>query len=276
MATRRKTNKKRKPTLTAKNADRHVLYQRSVQDPEFEVQFVSRVYKKLRGRPARSMREDFCGTAHLCAYWIKSHRDRSAVGIDFDRAVLRWGKQHNIDPLGERGRRIRLLQQDVRAPVRGPFDVAIGYNFSYWVFKTREDLRAYFSSVYRSLGKGGLLFLDSYGGFEAQDTMTEKRAIRGGFTYVWEQKKFNPIDHAVLNHIHFRFKDGSRMNKAFTYDWRYWTLPEVRELLAEAGFRRSTVYWEGAGADGEGDGIFRATKIAENETAWVAYVVAER
>ena len=54
----------------------------------------------------------------------------------------------------------------------------------------------------------------------------------------------------MVNHIHFEFTNGSRLKRAFTYEWRLWTLPEIRELLGEAGFSRSTVYWEDRDADG--------------------------
>ena len=61
----------------------------------------------------------------------------------------------------------------------------------------------------------------------------------------------------MLCHIHFSFPDGSKIKKAFTYDWRLWTLPEIRELLLEAGFQRATVYWEGTNEETEeGDGEF--------------------
>ena len=58
-------------------------------------------------------------------------------------------------------------------------------------------------------------------------------------------------------HIHFKFPDGSRIKNAFSYDWRLWTLPEVQELLAEAGFDRITVYWQGTDEEtGEANGEF--------------------
>ncbi|HTM44926.1 MAG TPA: class I SAM-dependent methyltransferase [Polyangiaceae bacterium] len=275
---RKKTKRKTKPKYTARTADKHVLYQIAVQDPETEIHFVSRVFKKKHARPPLKLREDFCGTAHMCAHWVKSNPQRTAVGVDLDRGVLAWGKRHNLAPINEPGQRVRLLQQDVCNTVRGPFgafDVALAFNFSYWIFKTRADLLRYFSSVYRSLGKGGMFFLDCFGGYNAQDKTIEPRRV-GGFTYVWEQHAFNPITHRGMNYIHFRFRDGSKMKRAFTYDWRHWTMPEIRELLAEAGFRQSTVYWEGPGDDGHGDGIFRPTESVENEAAWVAYVVAER
>jgi SAM-dependent methyltransferase len=267
---------KKKPKLTAKNADKHVLYQLAVQDPDVEIQFINRIFKKHRQRLPLSLREDFCGTAHLCATWIKSNKARTAVGIDLDRRVLAWGMKHNLAPLGEPGKRIQLLNQDVCDNVAQRFDVAVGFNFSYWVFKTRADLRKYFLSVFRSVKPGGLFFLDCYGGLSGQEQLTEKRRVRGGFTYIWNQDTFNPIDHSVMNHIHFQFPNKSKMKRAFSYDWRFWSLPEISELLSEAGFRTSTVYWEGPGKDGSGDGVFKPRTVVENENAWVSYVVAER
>jgi hypothetical protein len=135
---------------------------------------------------------------------------------------------------------------------------------------------AYFTNVHRSLLSGGLFFLDCHGGLTGQETLVERRRIAGGFTFVWQQGSFNPIDHLMTNHIHFEFPDKSRIERAFSYRWRFWSLPEIRELLREAGFRQSIVYWEGPGRDGRGDGRFKPATAVTNETAWVAYVVAER
>ena len=52
----------RKTTL-AEQADRHHLYQESVQDTETEIDFVEETWADLRNRPAELLREDFCGTA---------------------------------------------------------------------------------------------------------------------------------------------------------------------------------------------------------------------
>jgi len=83
---------------------------------------------------------------------------------------------------------------------------------------------------------------DAYGGYEAFKERTPYR----GYTYVWHQPAYEPISGDTLCHIDFKFEDGSRLPRAFSYDWRLWTLPELREILGEAGFRRSTVYWEGS------------------------------
>ena len=76
--------------------------------------------------------------------------------------------------------------------------------------------------------------------------------------------------------IHFKFSDGSQIKNAFSYDWRLWTLPELQEILAEAGFDGSTVYWQGTDEDGEADGDFQPSTEGEPDAAWIAYVVAEK
>ncbi|MGE3962463.1 MAG: class I SAM-dependent methyltransferase, partial [Planctomycetota bacterium] len=72
----------------------------------------------------------------------------------------------------------------------------------------------------------------------------------------------------------FRFRDASEWKRAFTYDWRVWNLPEVRELMLDAGFERADVYWEGTDRKtDEGNGIFTRREVAEQCDAWIAYIV---
>ena len=77
-------------------------------------------------------------------------------------------------------------------------------------------------------------------------------------------------------YIHFKFKDGSKLKRAFSYAWRLWTAPEIRDLLLEAGFATVTVYWEGEDEDGEGDGVFTPNDTGEADLAWIAYIVGEK
>ncbi|MCA9297734.1 MAG: hypothetical protein KDA28_01630, partial [Phycisphaerales bacterium] len=62
---------KMKNALTAKTADRHILYQESVQNVEAEIDFVDEQFRKRRGRHARRLREDFCGTANTSCEWVR-------------------------------------------------------------------------------------------------------------------------------------------------------------------------------------------------------------
>lgn len=271
-ATRPAKGRTQRPRYTAATADRHELYQLSVQAPDNEVDFMKRTYRALFGGAPVSMREDFCGTALLCGAWVKSGKERVATGVDICGDTLAWGRQHNIEPLGAAAERVTLLQQDVRDPTKGKFDVINALNFSYWIFRTREEMRRYFVGVRKSLKEQGAFFLDAYGGWESQEPMLESRPIAAGFTYVWDQDAFDPIGHEIVNHIHFEFKDGTKLEKAFTYEWRYWTLPELQELLLEAGFDDVRVYWD-TSPDDERES-YRVRTRAENQPGWLAYLVA--
>ena len=96
----------------------------------------------------------------------------------------------------------------------------------------------------------------------------------GGFTYVWDQGPVDAISHRTTRRIHFEFPDGSSKRNVFRYDWRVWTLPETKEALLEAGFRKVEVLWELYDKDGEGSGIFRKVEKAKNDDSWVAYLLA--
>jgi len=272
----RRSAKRRSATRMAALADKYDLYQRSVQSPENEVAFFDRVFKTYYKRSPRTLREDFCGAAAVCCEWAKSRPDRLAVGVDLDRKPLAWGEKHNLSKLdAEERSRVRLLQSDAR-DVTGPkADVVAAQNFSFYFFKTRDELRRYFRAAYRNLGRDGVLVLDVLGGYECmKEDTSEVRGYRS-FKYVWEQERFDPITHDCRFHIHFRFPDGSELNRAFTYDWRMWTMPEIRELLAEAGFSRSDVYWEGTDPKtGKGNDVYRRREHAESDPAWIAYLVA--
>jgi hypothetical protein len=265
---------RRRPTL-AERADRHRLYERSVQDTAQEVALITQFYEELRARKPRVLREDFCGTARLACEWVHANPRHRAFGVDIDHRVLDWGREHNLGRLsrGEQ-RRVSLLEGDVLRTRTSRADILVAFNFSYWVFKRREQMRAYFQAARRGLDADGLFMLDVFGGSEAFDECRERTQFRG-FTYVWEQASYDPVSGDYLCHIHFTFPDGSRLRRAFTYDWRLWTLPELRELLEEAGFRRTTVYWEQTGRDGEGNGEYAPAERGDADPAWIAYLIAQ-
>jgi len=270
-------NPKKKPSGTmAERADIHDLYEQSVQAVDVEAEFLQDTFRALRGREALSFREDFCGTASASCEWVRSSPKRHAIGVDIDAAVLDWGRRNRVARLPESARaRVKLLNDDVRTVETDAVDLVGAFNFSYYCFKTRAEMRGYFERVHSALKPDGVFFLDAFGGPDASDLVKEKTKI-DGFTYVWEQAVFEPVTSRILCHIHFKFPDGSKIKRAFTYDWRLWTLPELRELLEEAGFRKSRVYWEGDDGNGGGDGEFKEHATGEADLAWIAYLVAEK
>ncbi len=259
----------------ASQADRHALYEQAVQDPERDVRFFSKVYRRLRGHDAVRLREDFCGTAALCHAWAQSMPERTAVGVDLCEETMEWGRRRWIEPAGEEvASRIALVHGDVRE-ARGPkADLACGLNFSYNIFKTRAELREYFEAARAGLDKDGLFFIDLLGGMESMiEGVTDND--QGDFIYRWEQARFNARTHELLCYIHFVFPDGSEMRRAYTYDWRLWTAPELRELLLEAGFSKVHFYWEKTDREGEGTGVFYEPSFVENQEIWWTYMAAE-
>jgi len=264
----------------ADQADRYHLYEQAVQSPQAEVDFIDRIYRALRCKTARRLREDFCGTAALCSAWVKRRKTNQATGIDIDAEPLTWGRTHHVALLDKaQSRRLTLLQGDVLQVETAGQDVICAMNFSYWLLTERLTLLAYFRRVHDALKPDGIFFLDAYGGYDAYRVTTEERLIAGNdglFTYFWEQAQYDPISGRLVCHIHFTFSDGSRMDRAFSYYWRLWSLPEIRELLAEAGFSRVICYWQGWNEKGEPDGIFVPVEEGEPEAGWIAYLTAEK
>ncbi len=260
----------------ADRADIHELYERAVQNVEHEVEFTQTTFERIRGRKAYRLREDFCGTASASCQWVRQGEQFQAIGVDIDPEVLAWGRLHRVRqlPIADRTR-VQLLQSDVMTAETPPVDLMVALNFSYFIFDTREKLRDYFKRAHAALVDDGMFFIDLFGGPEAHEETKEKTKHKG-FTYIWHQAKFHPVTHYIRCHIHFSFGDGSKIKKAFTYEWRLWSAPELRELLQEAGFGSATVYWEGEDKDGEANGEFKPEKKGNADLAWIAYIVAEK
>ena len=272
---KKKKKSKKKGWLTAATADRHELYERAVQEPEAECDLIDQVWKEQRTRQCDSIREDFCGTAVVCAEWVKRRKTNTAVGVDLDEEVLDWGRARMKDRLTEEQRdRIQFRMEDVRTVRTEPVDSILAMNFSYFLFETRDELRAYFKHARDGLVDDGMLLVDAYGGSDSFLELEEDRDC-DGFTYTWDQSYYNPITGAAVNHIHFSFPDGTKMKRAFTYRWRLWTLPEIQEILREAGFSDVVVYWEGTDEETEeGNGEWAISDRGEACPGWVAYLVA--
>lgn len=267
---------KQKRARKADTADRYDLYQRAVQEPDADIDFFLQAYAEVygKGKEPTTLREDFCAAANTACAWVKRSKDKKAWGVDLDPEPLEWGRKHNVSKLdAEQQSRLTLIEGDVRDKRAPRVDLSVAQNFSYFCFKTRSELRTYFEVVRAGLNDEGLFVLDLFGGPESQTAM-EEDTEHDGFTYTWDQDRFDPINNEILCYIHFSFDDGSKIKKAFTYDWRQWTIPEVRELLEEAGFSQSHAYWEGTDEDDEGNGEFTRETSVENDDAWIAYVIA--
>ncbi|QIK37264.1 class I SAM-dependent methyltransferase [Caldichromatium japonicum] len=267
------------PGWSSSERDPFRLYQLAVQDPEAESTLIEGFFAERYGRLPQRLREDFCGTAALCAAWVRLRPDNLAWGVDLDPEGLAWGQVHNLGPLtAEQRRRIALINGDVRSAVTPEVDIVAALNFSYWLLKTRTALSEYLRHIRSLLAPEGLLILDVHGGPDAMRLHTERREIQDPlgepFAYLWERADFDPLSHTQTCYIHFQFTDGTSLERAFSYTWRLWTLPELRELLVECGFGQVQVYGQGWDEAGNPDGCFAPSERIGPADLWIAYLVA--
>jgi SAM-dependent methyltransferase len=255
--------------------DKYALYAKAVQQPDVDVRFFRYLYRELKGRNPRRLREDFCGTFGVCCEWVKLGPDYLAHGRDLDAEALQYGRDRCLSKLtpGQR-RRVALTREDVLEPGGPPPDLILAQNFSYFTFKKRETLKAYFVNCRKSLRAGGVLALDIFGGAGTHKRNLERTDNRS-FVFYWEQYGFDPVTHEARCGIHFKPKGRRMARDVFAYEWRLWTIPEIRDLLREAGFEKSHVYWEGD--DGKkGNGVFTRVERGGIELVWIAMILAEK
>ncbi len=269
-------NGKKRITINGKilsTNERYEFYEASVQNPKGDIDFISSKFKKLYGTPPISLREDFAGTSFLTCEWVKTDKQRISFGIDLDQTPLEYGRRTHYETLtADQKKRVQIIQGNVLDNFSFKTDIIVAFNFSYYIFKTRAMLIHYFSKVRQGLNYRGMFFLDLFGGTEGFQVL-EEQSKKEGFTYIWDCQSFNVVNHECQYYIHFEV-NGVRYERAFSYDWRMWTMVELREILIEAGFSKTFVYWEGDDGKGGGDGKFALTNEAENCLSWVAYIAA--
>lgn len=245
------------------------LYREAVQAPEHDAAQFAAFFARHRGREPASLREDFCGTAALATEAVRLLPGLRALGVDRDAATLAWARDNSLASLPPRDRtRLRLRCADVRR-VNARADLILATNFSYCVFHERAELLAYLRHARRCLTPQGYLVLDLWGGGLTHRTFRERHQ-HVGFAHVWEQRAFDPISHRVDCRIHFELPGGRRLRNAFVYDWRMWTLPELRDLCAEAGMPAQHVLWR------DGQGRLRERQKVPAQPTWICYLAAGR
>lgn len=254
--------------------DKYDLYRRAVQSPEEDVKFYRDRYIDVRGRKLKPtvLREDFCGTGAISCEWVKLNKNYKSVGLDLDDEPMNYGRRNYIDKLKiDQKKRVLLVKKDVLENGLPKADIVAAVNFSYFFFKDREVLRRYFKNVCQSLNKNGIFIVDIFGGTQCTDAITDTTR-HSGFTYYWEQKFFDPYSNEAEFGIHFRY-NKKVYRDVFKYDWRMWSIPEVKEIMLEAGFKSVQVFWEGTNKQGGGNGIFKKIEEGEACLSWIAYVV---
>lgn len=266
-----KTKKKKKKLPPF---DKYFYYKESVQGPESDVLYLRDTYKSLVGQQPLVLREDFCGTFLICCEWVKLGPKYKAIGVDLDPEPLAYGKEHYLAELSpSEQERLAILQENVLQNNLAKADIICALNFSYFIFKERQILKNYFQNVYDGLLENGVFIIDCFGGSKCYEANEEETAYEDEkYSYFWDQDNFNPVTNEAQFYIHFKRKGEKKREKVFSYDWRLWSIPELRDIMKEVGFKASHVYWEGTDKNGEGNGIFERTEQGEECESWVAYI----
>ncbi|KAJ1665932.1 hypothetical protein IW140_002860 [Coemansia sp. RSA 1813] len=216
-------------------------------------------YGYVGRRQAQSLREDFCGTAVLCAEWVNSasSANRYAYGVDIDPEVIEYAKKHTVEQQDSLDSavddRITLVCADV-LDVHGDdnraqedsehagerivprVDIIASFNYAMCYFHKRCDLVRYMRHSLGNLNDFGLLFCDLFGGHEAvRSGVTRVRNV-GSFKYHFRQNGYDLMRGTIRFSLSFRMQDGSMLKDCFTYDFRVYSLCELREAMLEAGF----------------------------------------
>jgi hypothetical protein len=244
--------------------DKFRLYELAVTSPDHLAKFLYAVHG---GRP-RVLGEDFSGTAALARGWIRYKKNLQAVAADRDAPTL------------ERAggvARLKKVAADVMR-VRERADIIAATNFPVMYWHTRRDLMRYLRHARSRLNRRGVFVADLYGGPHALKTGRRSKTVPlpggGQFQYIWDQQSVEPLTGRVFNAIHFRVPGQKLMRDAFTYDWRLWSIAELREALLGAGFRTTEVHDRMGGAiDVYGNVYVKPVEAAELERDYVVYVV---
>jgi hypothetical protein len=228
-----------------------------VQNPKRVAPFLAAVHG---GKPA-VLREDFCGTGAVCRAWVTGGSmggppvpgGRKAIAVDQDAEPLSRLR-------GTPG--VKIVRANVLdCPLRADVISATNFPIGYW--HTRDELITYLRLCRERLRPKGIFVCDTYGGATAftRGTLTRDIWTEDGIRihYTWEQREADPLTGMVIDCLHFRAhapggppSGGEVLYQeadAFVYHWRLWSVPELREAMAEVGFRASEVYSELADAE---------------------------
>ncbi|PWA90776.1 S-adenosyl-L-methionine-dependent methyltransferases superfamily protein [Artemisia annua] len=276
------------------NTDTHLpskfsLYQQSVQSPKGDISYLQMFFLTYVGgraplhlqedfcgtallRAPLHLQEDFCGTALLSTEWLRSDLRRTSVGLDFDLDALDWCIENNVNKVGL----IYLLESSST--------MVTSYNHK--KLNCRHELVSYFKHALNALSKkGGIFVMDLYGGTSSECELKMQRKFPN-FTYTWEQAGFDIIQRKTRISLHYTLLNHQKkkLRHAFSYSWRLWSLPEIKDCMEEAGFR-SVHFWIRQMPDSEniksmeGFGSARDIKYEEvtsfqQQDSWNAYIVA--
>lgn len=261
--------------------DKYDLYELCVQSPLRDARFL----RAIHGKEPTILGEDFSGGGAIARQWVGLVPGGKAIAVDRDPEPL-------LRLRGHKG--ITAVCDDVSNATHKA-DIIADLNFSICEIHSRSALMAYLRHVLVRLRRGGAFVADLYGGTDAYytGTLSQKKSGPAGerITYDWEQRSTDPLTARVVNAMHFRIappppkgragparSKAIRFKDAFVYDWRLWTIAELREALSEAGFRTTEVFARFADGTDSQDNLYVSPVASPDELgdSYSVYVVGRK
>lgn len=258
-------------TPTEPIPDRHELYERAVQSPAMQARFIRALHHADANRPI-TLGEDFSAAGAIARAFVQIHGGARAVCVDLDQQAL--DRLHELqDPALDGAITTRCA--DV-FDANDLADIIAALNFSLCEIHTRDRLVQYLRHARSRLNDGGILVADLYGGADAMAIGESEEELPGSIRYVWEQREADPLTGRVINAMHFELPTGESLRDAFLYDWRLWSIPELRDAMTEAGFTSTEVHDRLGGAIDESGAVhpLPLTDADELDETYVVYIVA--
>lgn len=220
------------------------LYETCVQSPRHVVDLL----RAIHGREPRRLGEDFAGSGAVSRAWVGLSDQHQAWCVDKDADAL---ERCSATP------RLHARVGDVLDESSSVDAIWVG-NFSIGYLHDRAGLLAYLRHARSRLSSAGVFVCDTYGGESAyligevhRYHPLPKHLSPDGtgawrVRYTWEQREADALTGMVVNALHFRIERAgvieAEYTDAFVYHWRLWSVPELRDAMAEAGFGSSAVY----------------------------------
>jgi SAM-dependent methyltransferase len=185
---------------------------------------VDRVERALRLEPGMHVLDVPCGTGRIARRLAA--RGYTVVGVDLTERFLEEGRA--------RGGGVRYVHGDMRdLPLRPVFDAAVCLWGSFAYFDDEGNL-AQAASVARALRPGGRFLVDALSHDAIEIGFRERDAYVVGDTAVEERRVWNGAEGRIDTTWTFE-RAGERT--VLGSSMRLYTLDELTDLLARAGFR---------------------------------------
>lgn len=229
------------------------LYQKSVQSAKKEVEFFRKVYRLIFNKVPELFREDFCGTGLLSCEWVKNAVMNQAVGLDYDRETLEWGRSNNINNLPSGSERIKLIEHNVLKeydPTQ-KFEIICSLNYSHFLLQKRTEILKYFQNMSINLDTKGIFILDFYGGSHIYEDHKYQKSKSSSF-YEFSGKQMNILNNQSACSLNYKIKKN-KYKALFSFNFRIYSIIELREALEEVGLNTFKLFIKEIDEDEEDD-----------------------